>query len=448
MNGRALTRFDQKRGGLWVRKTIKMTVCFLILLTMIISSACSPKSSETSSSGKKVEIRFAFWGVPEEKEVQEKLKNRFEELHPNITVKLEHITGDYYPPLLTQIAGGNAPDVFYIGEAMVSSLADKGVLMDLMPYAKKDNVDFNAYFEEILKPVGVDENKMWAFPKDTTPYMMYYNKDLFDKAGVEYPTEDWTWKEFEEKAKALTITENGKKTQYGFAQDLGWTAYMTAIYRNGGNILSEDHKSFALDDPKTMEALEWFKDLMYKDGGVSPSPEGLKSLGVGQQDLFNSQKAAMISGGRWISFFIKDVKAKWGVVPFPKNSDDAASPLLFVTLAAPKATKHPKEAWEFIKFVTSEEGQKINASTGLGMPVLKSVTESGEWLQAGEPKEHIDIYTNQMNQARNLPFHPQWGKTIDELAARELDKFFRNKATVEDTVKKIAEEGNPELNKN
>jgi multiple sugar transport system substrate-binding protein len=436
-----------KRRGIFMKKVTKTIISFIALFTLILSVACSSQSNNSSKDGDKVTIRYAFWGLPEEKDVQEKLKERFEELHPNITVKLEHIAGDYMGPLLTQIAGGNAPDVFYIGEALVSNMADKGVLLNLMDYANADSFDFNDYFQATLEPVGYKEGNLWAFPKDNTPYMIYYNKDMFDKAGVAYPTPDWTWQDFEAKAKELTVRKDGKTTQYGYAQDLGWTAYMTAIYSNGGTLMSDDGKSLTFDDPKTMEALQWYKDLMYKDGGVSPSPEGIQSLGVGQLDLFNSQKAAMLSGGRWISFFIRDLEANWGVVPFPKGNEEAASPFLFVTLASPKATKHPEEAWEFIKFVVSEEGQQINAATGLGMPVLKSVTEEGSWLQEGESEEHIKIYTDALMNAKSLPFHPQWAKTIDEIAARELDSFWRNKATIEDTVQKVLKEANPELTK-
>jgi multiple sugar transport system substrate-binding protein len=147
-----------------------------------------------------------------------------------------------------------------------------------------------------------------------------------------------------------------------------------------------------------------------------------------------------------LSFFIRPLKAKWGVVPFPK-SKESVSPLMFVTLNIPKNTKHPQEAWEFVNFAISKKGQEINSATGLGMPVLKSVTQSGSWLLPGEPKEHIQIFMDQFNNSKMLPFHPQWAKTVDEIAARELDSAFRNKVSMEEAAKKIDEQANVELAK-
>ncbi|HZG58520.1 sugar ABC transporter substrate-binding protein [Paenibacillus sp.] len=450
-------------------KSSKVVVSILLVFALLLAACSSGGGGSTASeppaassdskggdaaqpapaadSGEKVEIRYAFWGMPEEVAVQEALKKRFEELNPNITVKLDLVssTGDFFAALLTQIAGGKAPDVFYIGEALVSSLASKDVLLDLMPYAQASGLDFSQYFPANLDPMGYQEGHLWAFPKDTTPYMMYYNKDLFDKAGVPYPTPDWTWDDFVEKAKALTIkADNGRVSQYGYAADLGWPPMITTIYKNGGTVMNDDRTAFTLDQPESIDAIEKTRRLMYEDG-VAPSPEGLQGLGVGNMDLFNSQKAAMISGGRWVAFFAQPLKANWGVVPFPAGKPGSPSPLLFVTLAAPKTTKYPEQAWKFIEFSISEEGQKIISSTGLGLPVRKSVLDEGGWLLGNEPKEHIGIYRGELEKAASLPFHPEWAKTIDEIMWRETDTVFRNKASAADAVAKMVTEANKVL---
>ncbi len=436
----------------------KTTISLSLILSLLLTTACgnsndskSPAASSTTgnntSETKEVNIRFAFWGTPDEKLVQEKIKDAFEKEHPNIKVTLDHVSSanDFPASVLTQIAGGNAPDVFYIGEALVSSFVKKDVLMDMLPLAKENNFDFDDFFPALLDPMGYNDGHMWAFPKDATPYMIYYNKELFDKANVPYPTNEWTWDDFDKAAKALTSEGDSKSKQYGFAQDLWWGPLMTSIYKNGGKLLSDDGKSMRLDDPKISEALDWYKSLMYKDGGVSPTPDGLQGTGMSTVDMFLAGKAAMVSGGRWVSYSLEPLAGKWGVVPFPQKTENS-SPLLFVTLAMPKNTEHPKEAFEFIKFYVSQTAQEINSSTGLGMPVLKSVTNSGKWLLEGEPQEHVQVFFDQLSNAKSLPFHPVWSKTIDEIFMREIDPALRNLISVEDALGKAKTEIDKVLN--
>jgi len=439
---------------------MKTKMLSLMLITLLLlATACgnqsngSDSASSADASGKptaskNVNIRFAFWGTPEEKLVQEKIKDAFEKEHPGITVTLDHVSSanDFPASVLTQIAGGNAPDVFYIGEALVSSFVKKDVLFDMLPLAQESNLDFGDFFPALLDPMGYNQGRMWAFPKDATPYMMYYNKELFDKANLPYPTGDWTWDDFNKTAQALTVKDGGKTSQFGFAQDLWWGPLITSIYKNGGKLLSDDGKSMLLDDPKVIEALEWYKSLMFKDGGVSPTPEGLQGTGMSTVDMFLAGKAAMVSGGRWVSYSLEPLNGKWGVVPFPQKTD-GASPLLFVTLAMPKNTEHPKEAFEFIKFYVSQTAQEINSATGLGMPVLKSVTNSGKWLLQGESQEHVEIFFDQLNKAKSLPFHPLWSKTIDEILMRELDPALRDLTSVQDALNRASEQITKELSK-
>lgn len=409
----------------------------------VTNDAVDDTGSDTgSSTEEKVTIRFAFWGIPEEVAVQEEIEAAFEASHPNIDVVLEHVSdaGAFPAAVLTQIAGGNAPDVFYLGEAVVNSFAEKGVLMDQLPLAEASGYDFDDVWEGVKDPMGYNEGHMWAFPKDTTPYMMYYNKDLFDAAGVEYPTADWTWDDFVAKAKALTVKDGDEFLQYGFAPDTWWGPWITSIYKNGGRILTDDGK-INMNTPETIEALKWYSGLMSGPDAISPDAEALAGLGQSMTDLFNSEAAAMVSGGRWVSYFTELDTSKWGVVPFPNNGD-TSSPLLFVALCMPSSGQHPEEAWEFIQFYVGQEGQRINSATGLGMPILKSVTEEGTWLLEGESESNIDIFLEQFNNTASLPFHEYWQKTIDEIAQGQITDLFYGTITVEEAVQTIDEEAN------
>ena len=146
------------------------------------------------------EITFSFWGIPEEVAVQEAITEEFNKEYPNIKVNLDHVSGaaDFNTTILTRISGGTAPDVFYMGEVMVPIYADKGVVEDLLPYAEQDSLDLSDYWDGVLSPAGYHDGHLWAFAKDCTPYMIYYNKDMFDEAGVAYPDSSWDFEKFKE----------------------------------------------------------------------------------------------------------------------------------------------------------------------------------------------------------------------------------------------------------
>lgn len=394
---------------------------------------------------RRTQVQYAFWGLPEEVAVQEQLKATFEAQNPDIEIVLNHISlaGDFAALMLTRIAGGNPPDVMYLGEALVDSLAARNVLTDLTPYIERDGVDLGDYWEMSVQEVVDEDGRMFAFPKDNTPLMIYYNKELFDNAGLPHPSVDWSWDDFRAAAAELTVDGNGDGSpdQWGFVPGLWWGEYISAIYGNGGRALSADGTQCMLDESEAVEALQNLADLMHVEPIAAPSPEAMTNMGVGGFDLFNGGQAAMISAGRWGAFFFQPLEAEWGVAPFPSMSTPATV-MLYVNLVIPRTARQADAAWEFVKFVVSEEGQRINASSGLGLPVLKSVTADGEsWLLPDEPREHIDIFTDSLqNRAQSLPFHSEFAETFDEIAARELDALWRGTSSAREVTSLICPE--------
>ncbi|MBO1752128.1 sugar ABC transporter substrate-binding protein [Actinotalea sp. BY-33] len=416
------------------------------VLAVTVLAACSGGDDEPSGTGDgaaaggETTIRYAFWGVPEEVEVQEQLKAAFEAEHPEITVELDHVSdaGAFGANMLTQIAGGNAPDVFYVGEALVSSFGQRGVLEDLMPYIERDGVDLEAYIDGTVQPLVTPENEMFAFPKDNTPMMVYYNKRLFDEAGVEYPSDDWTWEEMRTAAEQLTVREGNQVRQYGIDYGAGWTTYMPTVYSNGGTLFNEDRTASTYADPATAEAVQAIADLWLTEPAVAPSPDAFAEMGLNGTDLFLSGRLAMQLNGRWNAFFIRDLEDEWGVAPMP-SLEEGKTTSLFVTLAVPENSQNKDAAWEFVKFVVSEEGQRINSPTGLGLPVLESLVEDGpSWLLEGESEDNAAVYLDSLtNRVEPLPFHPQWSETVDEIAVRELDAVWRGESTAAEAGERI-----------
>lgn len=424
-----------------------MTGCTAAAEQPVPQTEGNDSGSRTEADAESIsgEITFSFWGIPEEVAVQEAITEEFNKLYPNIKVNLDHVSGvaDFNTTILTRISGGTAPDVFYMGEVMSPIYADKGVVEDLLPYAQRDNIALDDYWEGVLSPVGYKDGNMWCFPKDCTPYMVYYNKDIFDEAGLAYPDGTWNFEQFEEVCRKLTVTDDsGKVTRYGIAPGNGWTTWFPFIYKNDGKILDEDGKRLIVDS-NAAEALQWSFDLA-NASHVSTNPDDITTMGAGEVDLFKSGMAAMTIGGRFITYFLSDFTGNYGFTTIPANKSNTA-PLNFVALGMAKDSKNKEAAWEFIKFYCGKTGQEINSATGMGMPVMKSVTESGIWMLEGETQEQLDLILKQMEDTKDHPFHPEWMKLIDDIYTRHMTEASRGKITAEEALIGAAEEANKYL---
>ena len=222
------------------------------------------------------EVKVAFWGSPDEIDIITHSIKDWQEAHPEIKIIFEHTpyTG-YDSKILTRVAGGAAPDIIATEVDYFVTFASKNVLADLNPYIAAESTGFSKadFFPSILNRFTVD-GRVYAIPRDVAPYAcVFYNKDLFDRDGVPYPIDDWTWDDLLQKASALTKRdENGRVTQYGF---YGW-AWQNFVYGNGGALVDnvESPTVTRIDDPKSVEGLQFFSDLINKHG-VMPTPVAL-----------------------------------------------------------------------------------------------------------------------------------------------------------------------------
>lgn len=428
-----------------MRKLLVLMMAFLMFMTALPLMAVAEDVPVNEMEG---EITFSFWGLPEEVEIQETITAEFNKVYPNIKVNLDHVSGagDFNTAILTRISGGNAPDVFYLGEVSVEIFRDKGVLCDMLPFAERDGLDLSDYWDSVLSSVGYNDGHMWAFPKDCTPYMIYYNKDHFGELGLEYPDPDWTFDDFTETAKKLTVRDsNGKATRYGYWAEHGWCAWFAAAYKNGGRIMNEDNTRL-IADPKTAEALQWYFDLANVHD-VTPAPEAQTSMGGSATDAFMSGLTSMMIGGRFATYWLKDWDGNYDYTMFPFG-DDVYQPLQFVALGIPEMSENKDAAWEFIKFYCGKTGQEINSASGMGLSVSKSVHESGVWLQDWENDNNREMLTVQFNNTKDLPFHADWSKLIDDVFYRNLMEAASGLKTASEALDLAVAEGNEYLENN
>ena len=182
-------------------------------LTLLTAGCGAGSSAGTPGKNKPVEIKVAFWGGPDEIRIMEGVIAPWQKAHPDITVRLEHTPyRGYADKLLTMIAGRSSPDIICTEVDLFVTFQPKDVLLDLTPYVKKDpELNIKDFYPEIINRFTV-AGKLYALPRDTAPYAcVYYNKKLFDQAGVPYPKDDWDVFDMLDKAKKLTkIDEIGR----------------------------------------------------------------------------------------------------------------------------------------------------------------------------------------------------------------------------------------------
>lgn len=340
------------------------------LLGLAALAAGCGSSGEPASSGK-VAISYAIWDKNDQVSA-EKIIGEFQKANPNVTVKLEITPWDqYWTKLQTAASGGAAPDVFWMNSLNVRMYAKGGVIAPVEDSKAAD-----------LPPAVVDgyryDGKLYALPHNVSIPALWYDKKIFDAAGVKYPTADWTWDDV--KATAKKLTDPAKK-QFGILAPLrDQTGFYNTMIQAGGQVISADGKKSGFDEPGSVQGLEFWTDLM-KDK-VAPPAQAYSDTDPIQ--LFQSGKYGMQYGGAWFAstyWANAEIRERIDVAPLPKGPAKEAVILLGLANAVSAKSEHPKESAAFAEFVASDQAQKILSDSGGGAVSLRPGTQDG-WFKA------------------------------------------------------------------
>jgi multiple sugar transport system substrate-binding protein len=322
-------------------------------------------------------IRVGTWESGAALDIWNTLITNYNKMYPDIKISFEPVPDNYGTKLLTQIAANDAPDVFQVGDGDVRMFVERGGAADITGYVQGQaglpGIDTSVYYPALFQ-TGVVDGKSAFLTKDYSPLAIYYNKDLFDKAGVPYPKDGWTWQDFQDTAVKLT-SGSGPTAQYGVALPGNWTrAVEPFIFQNGGDVSSPDgtKTSGYLDSPATVEAIQYYTDL-YNKYHVSPSPADVSTTFQGV-DLFQTGKAAMTLTGIWPeSGYAKDPNFHFGTVGLPQNKA-RANAVCWAGLGLYKGSKNPDQSWLFLRYIGGQAGQTAFSANGL--PSMPSVAAS------------------------------------------------------------------------
>lgn len=334
----------------------KKIVLVLALLCVLFLFGCSSKGSHSGgkeSDGDKVKISMSVWGMPFENALYTDVYiPEFEKENPDIKVEFLHYD-ELRDKYLTLGAANDLPDVMRSPGVNVQEFIQRGMFIPLDKYIEDDNFDMNNYPEASWVSMQLD-GQTFAIPQDANSTVLYYDPKAFKEAGLEEPDHNYTLEQMMNDAKILTKKDKkGNVEKYGFV--MGWNAdnFVQFVLSNGGNIWSEDGSTSTIDSQESIEALEYWRDLVV-DFQLTTSASDQAQMGP--DAYFQAGRAAMYMDGTWMAPSIKNSAPdfEFKATSFPKGKEKV-SRSMSSSFGISKDSDHPEEAWKLVKFLTEKE---------------------------------------------------------------------------------------------
>ncbi|MEC0203817.1 sugar ABC transporter substrate-binding protein [Paenibacillus lautus] len=434
------------------RKAFYSWVTALLLISIIVSGCGNASDGQTGTAspgiggdeeGKKVEILLGYYSSDSSDAKMKELIEQFEEKHPNITVKTQSAPyGQFYQKLDTQIAAGQAPDVWLSDGVYVMKYAQRGAAKDLTDWIARDLKADEYYGLDFNKDA---EGRYWGVPQGIQVGVLFYNKELFDKAGVAYPTDEWTWEDLKSSAAKLTVDAGGKTAedsgfdaasvnQFGltfFSITEGWFSVMKSY---GGGALDEKAENSIINSPENKQAFEWMVDGMQR--GIITDPVDLKSF-QSNTAVFPSGSAAMRIGIYARVQAANEAGLNYDVTLLPKGPEGKrVSPVIANSWVINQKSNDEKAeaAWEWIKYwATEDDVQKQWTELGEAVPVKKSVAESEVFLKAGEQPANRQAFLDSLEFAQTLDNNAVWEEWVGKFN-EHAERAFLGDATIDQAL--------------
>ncbi|GAA1970877.1 sugar ABC transporter substrate-binding protein [Nocardioides panacihumi] len=416
------------------RRTQRWVAAGAALLASTTLAACGNSSDGSSASGGNVTLSYALWD-PNQAPAMKQIAAAFEKKNPGIHVDVQITPGQqFFTKLQTAVTAGNAPDVFWTDPIFFQMYAANGALK-AQDGAGVDTSKFPDQLVSLCQSGG----KLYGVPKDFDTIGVWYNKSLFDAAGVAYPKDDWTWADFQ--SAAAKLTDKGKGI-FGTAAELNnQQTYYNTIYQAGGSVLNADKTASTYTAPETVQGLKFWTDLV--DKGYSPSIQQMTD--TSPMDMFQTGKVAMVWEGSWNVKPLSEspVKDHIDVAALPRGAKQATmiNGLCNVVSAT---TKHPAAAEKFLTFLGSEAAQRIQGESGTVIPAYNGTQKS--WVDA-YPKYHVQAYVDQVPSGVPMPVT---ANTFDWMQNEPtiLGKAWAGQVSVDDAAAQMAKTIDDSIAKN
>ena len=407
------------------------------------------------SADGKTHLTFQIWDVAQ-RESMEAICDAYTAQHPDVEIEVQ-VTNwtEYWTKLEAAAESNTMPDIFWMHTNQILYYADFGMLADVTDlYAGEDPNYYQSHFSEIsIGNASGSDGRLYGVPKDKDNLVLVYNKEMFDAAGVAYPTDQWTWDDMTDASQKI-YDKTGK---YGFmAYNDDQMGYWSFVYQAGGCILTEDKTRAGFDQPATRRGMEFYVGL--QDYDWCPKQAYFAETAPGT--AFFSEIGSMYVEGNWelmnkcVSF--PNMAGKWDIAPMPMCPDPASGDgratisngLCYSTAARGKTRDI---ALDVIKFFGTEEAQllassygaAISAYNGTEQPYFDAFDKAGYDINVEVLMDQFAYGVQNVNNAAK----PKWkSPVLDELnkvysGQQSLDSALDNMQKIIDTetAKKLAD---------
>ena len=377
-------------------------------------------------------ITFSGWGDETEQKVYRDSIDRFTALCPGVTVDYQPIPDKFQDKMKAQMAGGTAPDVFYVDDQLMNAFASSGQLLVLDDYMSQASVSKDDFIPALMT-IFVQDGKTYALPKDWGTLGLIYLPEAFQAAGVDEPTDSWTWDDLRTAAKA--ISDAG--TYKGFCMGADWARFAPFVFSNGGSFASEDNTTATLDTPEVKEMATLVSDMYTEGSLVKPADVGASWCG----EAIGKKLVAMTTEGGWMVNFMKQnyPDVEWKAVQVPNGPKTRADIIFTNGIGVNAATKYPNAAAAFAIYLTGKENQGEIVKTGFA---YSTHPDQADLVQ--DPNDLAISSGGLLPDTRVAFWGPNTGK-VNDAVSQALDRIFLGDQSVDEAFAQAQEEAQAAL---
>lgn len=385
------------------RTALGLAIALLLLVSLFLAPAAAQEQE-------KIRLHYFTWaGGAAADYIREDFIEPFQELYPHIEIYYEAVSfGQFFDKLVTYQLAGTPPDLMHMSVGYVNEYAQNGFLLNLQPYFERD-LNPDDFFLEPMKAVrypSMETGDLYSIPFAFVLTSLYYNKGLFDDAGLMYPDDNFTYDDLREYGQALTRDRDGDGVidQWGFFSTRNYTLLDPIIHAFGGRILDE-HYNVTVTEPGAVAGAQYLVDLIHRDR-IAPHP----NLGLNQTRLFQQGNLAMSVA---LTNNIHDYRQvgdtlDWDVALMPIGPAGRVVRLWPDSFAISAQSPNAEAAWEYIKFVITQE--KMDRYSGeRKVPIYKPLATSAEWLELNKVPNKMK-FIEAIQYGHPLEFRPNWGE--------------------------------------
>lgn len=349
----------------------------------------------------------------------------FEKDNPDITVDVQTAAyADYFTKLQTDLAAGTEADVFDVDAGSFANIQANGVLSEMT------GVDDSKYRTSVLDSYKVD-GKQYGLPTSFSNVVLFYNKDLFDAAGVDYPTTNWTWADEKAAAEKLTNKDAGV---WGDYQPISYYEYYKAVQQAGGTFLNDDNSASDFNSDAGKKAADW---IAGKSGTVMPTAADGAGTADFDTNLFKEGKLAMWHTGIWMISLVGDLPFGWDIAVEPGDTQKASATFSNAVVIS-KNSKHQEAAQKWADYLTSSKTMvDTRLSAGWELPPVADDSLLQPYLEKTPPANRQAVFDS----LEHIAVAPQLGtnaQQIQDAVTNSLGEIAAGRATTGDAIPALA----------